>query len=270
MKLPLNALTVCWLLLAPLCCFCQDSALIQNPLSSLPDTLQVIPQKEKSKVSSGKMHIPLIVIPAAAVVYGAISLKSDGLQDWNEGIKEEIWTEKPHKQFHIDNYLQFAPAVAVYGLNLVGIKGKHNLVDRTMIYGISTVIMGTTVYGLKKLSGEWRPDASDRSSFPSGHTATAFAAAEFLRQEYQDVSIWYGIAGYTAAAVTGYLRMYNNKHWLSDVVAGAGIGIISTNVAYKVYPLLKKAFSRKEKSFSTMIAPYYNGSSGGISLVHHF
>ncbi len=212
----------------------------------------------------------MFFIPAVMIAYGAVSLSSDGLQDWNEGVKEEIWTEHPHKQLHIDNYLQWSPAVAVYGLNLLGIKGKNNFRDRTIIYGMSTLIMGSTVFGLKKLTGEWRPDGSNRFSFPSGHTATAFAAAEFLRKEYQDVSPWYGIAGYAAAAATGYLRMYNNKHWLSDVVAGAGIGILSTDVAYRLYPAVKRWLFSREKKSSTMVMPFYQGGAAGLALVHHF
>ncbi|MFT3827961.1 MAG: phosphatase PAP2 family protein [Chitinophagaceae bacterium] len=214
--------------------------------------------------------IRMFYIPAVMIAYGVVSLTSDGLEDWNQGIKEEIWTERPHKQLHIDNYLQWAPAVAVYGLNLAGIKGKNNFRDRTIIYGMSTLMMSATVFGVKKLTGEWRPDGSNKLSFPSGHTATAFAAAEFLRKEYQDVSPWYGIAGYAVAAATGYLRMYNNKHWLGDVVAGAGIGILSTDLAYRLYPVMKRTFFKKEKLSSTMVMPFYNGTAAGLSLVHHF
>ena len=45
-------------------------------------------------------------------------------------------------------------------------------------------------------------------------------------QEYKDVSVWYGISGYIVATGTGFFRIYNNKHWLTDVAAGAGIGIL--------------------------------------------
>jgi membrane-associated phospholipid phosphatase len=80
------------------------------------------------------------------------------------------------------------------------------------MYGISSLIMGVTVNAGKRITAETRPDGSNNHSFPSGHTATAFASAEFLRQEYKDISPWYGIAGYVAAIATGYLRIYNNKH----------------------------------------------------------
>ncbi|MBE7173022.1 MAG: phosphatase PAP2 family protein [Williamsia sp.] len=204
------------------------------------------------------------------VAYGVIGLRSHRLQAANEEVQEELWAENPHKLFHVDNYLQWAPAVAVYGLNLAGIKGKHNFKERTIIYGISTILMSSTIFEVKRVSKERRPDGSDLYSFPSGHTANAFATAEFMRQEYKDVSVWYGIGGYAAATLTGYLRMYNNKHWLSDVMAGAGIGIISTNAAYLIYPTIKKIFSQKDRISSTIILPAYQHGTLSIGAIHTF
>lgn len=83
-----------------------------------------------------------------------------------------------------------------------------------------------------------RPDGSSRTSFPSGHTATAFMTATMLRHEYGHLSPWIGIGGYTVATGTGLMRMANNKHWLSDVLTGAGIGILSTEVGYYLGDLL--------------------------------
>jgi membrane-associated phospholipid phosphatase len=75
-----------------------------------------------------------------------------------------------------------------------------------------------------------------------------------LWQEYKDVSIWYGISGYVATG-TGFFRMYNDRHWLTDVAAGAGIGILCTKTAYWLYPKCKNYFSKKNKT-SVMIAPF--------------
>ena len=209
------------------------------------------------------------LLPAAFITYGILAVKTDALQDVNEKMKEEIWTERPHALFHADNYLQWTPALAVYGLNLAGIKGKNNFRDRTMIYGISELLMSSVVFSVKKFTGEVRPNSSDALSFPSGHTANAFAAAEFLRQEYKDVSPWYGVAGYAVAATTGYLRMYNNKHWLGDVVAGAGFGIMSTKLAYWIYPTIKKKLF-KDKDVNTVVMPTYQSGAFGVGMVHQF
>jgi membrane-associated phospholipid phosphatase len=240
------------------------------------DTLTSPAKKEVYKLSVAdgsllKARSPYkpFIVPAFMIAYGFTAIYTDGLNDLNESIKEEVWTESPHKKVTIDNYLQYAPAAAVYGLNILGIKGKNNLVDRSMIYLISNIFLTTTVTSLKSLTAQQRPDGSSFLSFPSGHTAEAFASAEFMRQEYKDVSPWYGVAAYAAATATGYLRIYNNKHWLSDVVAGAGIGIASTKLAYLVYPLIKRKFT-KNKNNNTILLPYFQNGSTGIAMVHRF
>lgn len=211
----------------------------------------------------------MLIIPVTLITYGVASIKTHELKEINIEFKEELWLEHAHKKLPIDNYLQWSPAAAVFGLDALGIKGAHSLADQTIIYGISTAIMASSVYTVKSLSKQWRPDNSNERSFPSGHTATAFAAAEFMRKEYKDVSIWYGVAGYAAATATGYLRMYNNKHWLGDVVAGAGIGILSTDLAYYLYPSVRSVSGTKTGS-STVLVPFYNQGTAGLSMVHQF
>ncbi len=209
------------------------------------------------------------IMPAMLIGYGLTGLENDGLQNLNFEIKEELYTEHIHRNNHLDNYLQFSPALAVYSLNVLGIKGRHNFIDRTGIYLLSNLILNTTCQVTKTITHIQRPDGSSFTSFPSGHTSEAFASAEFLRQEYRDVSPWYGIAGYAVAATTGYFRMYNNKHWLSDVVAGAGVGIISTKISYWVYPHLKKVLF-KNKASDTYVMPSYSNGSFGVGMLKVF
>ena len=208
-----------------------------------------------------------LVVPGAMIAYGFSTLGSDELKEVNFEVKDEVYAESPHSSQHIDNYLQFAPAAAVYALNAVGIKGKNNFRDRTMIYMMSNIIMATTVYSLKNTTHKQRPDGSAYTSFPSGHTAEAFASAEFLYQEYKQVSPWYGIAGYAIAATTGYLRLYNNKHWLGDVVAGAGIGIASTKISYWLYPKLQRLVL-KNSAMHTVVMPTYKNGRFGVGMAH--
>lgn len=176
--------------------------------------------------------------------YGVSALHTPVLREFNKEVHQTVATDKREKHITVDDYLQWSPALAVYGLNLAGIKGKHKMIDRTFLFGFANLIQGGATHIIKRTSNEMRPDFSNKLSFPSGHTATAFANAEFMRMEYKDVSVWYGVAGYAAAAATGYLRMYNNRHWLSDVVAGAGVGILSTQAAYFLYPRVKKLVTR--------------------------
>jgi membrane-associated phospholipid phosphatase len=122
----------------------------------------------------------------------------------------------------------------------------------------------------KRTSNVVRTDDSSTNSFPSGHTATAFMGAEFLFQEYKDVSIWYGISGYVIAAGTGLFRVYNDRHWFSDVATGAGIGILSTKITYWMYPLLKKSVFKDKKDTKGLVMPFYNGKQYGLGLSMSF
>lgn len=181
-----------------------------------------------------------LVVPGILTGYGFWALNSNEIKRINQRAKRKISPGKYYYKTSVDDFLQYTPAVAVYGLNAFGIKGENNLRDRTVIYIMATIITCSFITPLKGISKVERPDGSACNSFPSGHTATAFAAAEFLRQEYKTKSPWYGILGYAVATTTGILRVYNNRHWVSDIVAGAGIGIISTKISYWAYPEIKK------------------------------
>ena len=80
-----------------------------------------------------------------------------------------------------------------------------------------------------------------KTVFLSGHTAFAFAAATILHKEYgQTRSPLYSIAGYSLATITGVGRVLNNRHWVSDVLVGAGIGIVSTDLGYFLSDVILK------------------------------
>ena len=228
---------------------------------------QELSKKDSISNENLKFKYKQLIIPTLLIGYGVIGLASDDLKDFNLGIRNEV-TDDIDGKLTIDDYSQYAPALSVYALNLCGIKGKNNLRDRSIILGTSYLLMTGTVMGLKSLTKVERPDGSGFNSFPSGHTATAFAGAEFMWQEYKDVSVWYGISGYIVATGTGFFRIYNNKHWLTDVAAGAGIGILSTKVAYWIFPYVNKHIFKSKKNISTgMIAPFYNGNQMGLGMI---
>ncbi|MGI4751195.1 MAG: phosphatase PAP2 family protein [Janthinobacterium lividum] len=209
------------------------------------------------------------ILPTVLITYGSLSLVVPPLKNLNHSVQNQIVTQNPNFSTHVDNYLWIVPTAAVYGLNLAGLHGKHNYRDLTIIVLISNGLMEAGTFITKKSVHELRPDGVDYESFPSGHTASAFTAAEYLYQEYKDVSPWIGIGGYAVASATGVLRLYNNHHYLGDVIAGAGLGILSTKIAYTVYPFVaKKIF--KNYSFKTVAIPAYTQGYPGFSLVHHF
>jgi membrane-associated phospholipid phosphatase len=236
--------------------------------SSAPaDSLNVTPVHKT--IEESNHSIVTYIPPAAFITWGILSFHVKGIRQIDYNVYNDMQKDHPGFKTHADTYLQFAPAVMVYGLNLAGIHGKHNFADRTALYVLSEGIFAGSTFTVKNLSKRSRPSDADKYSFPSGHTGNAFAAAEFLNQEYGDISPWYGIAGYSIAASTGILRVYNNAHWFSDVVAGAGVGILSTKLAYLVYPYIKKQFGHKghNEETGTIIMPTYQNSMFGFSFV---
>lgn len=146
-----------------------------------------------------------------------------------------------HFKTEIDNYTQYFGPAMVFGLKLAGVEGRSTwprlLASTAMSYGI----MAAFVNGIKYTAKEMRPDGSTRNSWPSGHTATSFVGATLLHHEYgMTRSPWYSIAGYGVATATGIMRVLNNRHWVSDVMSGAGIGIMSTELAYALSDIIFK------------------------------
>lgn len=117
------------------------------------------------------------------------------------------------------------------------------------------VLSGIVTGGLKGFAGRARPyrsvgDPSDfklfsgvrdgsRQSFPSGHTTSAFAFAGAIDRELRVLhpaeARWAGPLLYTAAGLTGVARMHADKHWASDVILGAGVGLISARVVARFH-----------------------------------
>ena len=221
-------------------------------------------------VHKPEIKLTAFIMPAALIGYGVAAVNDYGeLKQLDLKVKSKILKNCPLFSTRIDDYLQYTPAVAVYALNLLNVKGKHNLFDATMLYVTSSTIGGVSTHLVKRGVGRTRPNGSGNNSFSSGHTAYAFTSAEFLYQEYKDVNAWIGYAGYLAATTVGTLRIYNNKHWLSDVVAGAGFGIASTKIAYLIYPFIKRQFAGKKQNNFIML-PFYGQALKGITIFGNF
>ncbi|MEB0262223.1 MULTISPECIES: phosphatase PAP2 family protein [unclassified Mucilaginibacter] len=227
-----------------------------------------------------------LVPPSVLIAYGASNFFFKPVRRLDVSINNDIMENAPNFRHHPENFFQFAPVALVYGLNLVGVHGKNTFIDRTLIFAMAEGMMGLTTFGIKKISHRLRPDGSNYYSFPSGHTANAFLGAEFMAQELGDKSIAYSAVGYSFATATGILRMYNRDHWFSDVVAGAGFGILSTKAAYLLYPYIRNrlfkagrekennrdlpAELKKEPKTSSILLPSYNQGNLGLQFSMQF
>ena len=176
--------------------------------------------------------IKAAVVPAALIVAGTITLipASHCLLS-KYSIHDKVIDLFPGVNSPVDNYLQFAPLAAVYSLKAAGVKSRSDFINQFAITVKAELLMSVIVQGMKSRIPTERPSGG-MHSMPSGHTAQAFVSATILDMEYRDTSPWISIGGYTIAATTAMYRMINNKHWISDVLIGAGIGIFSTKVVY--------------------------------------
>lgn len=209
-----------------------------------------------------------VAIPVAVAGLGAFMVDNG----WGEHLRKEAQKGLSAEGRHhtkIDELLQFAPTAAYMGLSFIGVKGRHRFGERFFISCIAAATNVTLTQGLKFICKEERPDGSNDHSFPSGHTARAFQGAEILYQEYKHINPWLAYSGYAIAALTGYLRIYNDKHYINDVVAGAAIGILSSKLAYWLYPKIFTQ-SRCNRRLRLAALPYYDGSAVGVSMAFGF
>jgi membrane-associated phospholipid phosphatase len=162
---------------------------------------------------------------------------------------------------HADDVMQFVPIGLVYGLDLFNVKAKNDLLNRTLLLVKAEVLMNVMVHVLKSTTNVTRPDGSNNNSFPSGHTAQAFMAATFMHKELGDKSVWFSIGAYAMATSVGTFRVLNNRHWISDVLAGAGFGILSTNIVYATH-----RYRWGKRPNLTVLPTYSNGPGIYVAL----
>jgi len=237
---------------------------------------QVADSSYISKEKPCKTVLNTLLAPTILIGTGIATMYDRG---WYSSQDAYDCIQENYPDFHtkVDNYLVALPVLGVYGLNWAGVKGKNNFLDRSLIYLVSVSLASVTTGIIKRSTNVLRPDGSDYFSFPSNHTTLAFVSATFLHMEYKDQSIWYGVAGYSIATATGVLRMLNNKHWMSDVLVGAGIGILATKVTYLLYPLVKDCIGNRRKqkgdnnlSMLPYVAANHYGNHYGIHLQYQF
>lgn len=135
----------------------------------------------------------------------------------------------------IDQLLKWVPVASAIIADLTASATRHKMASRIKNLAVSEAIVNGVVEPLKKITRRKRPDAeSGNDSFPSGHTATSFMGAEILRQALKEKPWPLAYAGYGLAIATAVVRVYNKKHWLSDVMAGAALGILSARIASRM------------------------------------
>ena len=204
-----------------------------------------------------------VAVPAVLIGYGASTINGHGFYSSYDAQKDIRRAFGSYRN-HIDDYLQFAPYVEIGAVLLAGVDSRDDRLNLALVLIKSEAIMLSTVYVIKTLSDIERPDGSNHLSFPSGHTAQAFLAASIVHTEFRDKSQWYGVGAYAIATSVGALRMINDKHWESDIVAGAGVGILSAHLAYLSH---RNRWGRKPLGRDVGIMPMWSPAGGtGLSI----
>lgn len=170
-------------------------------------------------------------------------------------VQQKIQTRYPNFHSKLDDYILYIPITVPYILDWPK-KGyvKNDFWNRSVILAKSQLIMMAIVYPAKYLTNMTRPDGRANNSYPSGHTAQAFMAATFMHEELKHKSPWYSVGAFSVASMVGTYRMLNNRHWISDVFAGAAVGILSTKIAYLTH---QYKWGKKENGVSFRFTPIF-------------
>lgn len=211
------------------------------------------------------------ILPTLFIAYGtAARFNQLPVRRFDFDMDHEI-RKRVNRHYRIDDYFEYGMPVVAYGLGFIpGIDARHNFRDRTLIMATSLAVMKGSVELLKRTTPVMRPGLGDNRSFPSGHTAVTMLSAHILYKEYRDISPWIGVGGYLVATTTGVFRMLNYAHWLSDVVMGAGIGLLSAEIGYLMLPVWHTIFGIKDAGKQFAAVPAFSTQSLGVCLVYQF
>lgn len=226
---------------------------IQHPANILSiDSL--VPSQHQPKCS--KFKVKQLILPTIIISVGAFGVYNVAFKKLNMNIKNGMDNLRGNHFFRVDDYIQYLPALTYLTFGAIGIEPRHSFKERAAAE-ITAYITMTALTNIGKYSfKEQRPDSNLRNSFPSGHTATVFTGAELMREEY---GLGIGIGAYSIAAGVAFLRIYNGRHWLNDVIAGAGVGILSARIGYWMLPLYQRWFKCDNPGSDILvISPAYN------------
>jgi len=218
--------------------------------------------------NSKKIDANQLILPATLVAVGSFGVCNGAFHNLNNSVRNGMADFRGNHYFRVDDYIQYLPIASYLGLGAIGVNCRHTFKERFAAGATAYLAMGIMVNATKYAVKEKRPDSNARNSFPSGHTATVFMGAELIRQEY---GIEISIGAYAVATSVAFLRIYNDRHWLNDVIAGAGVGILSARIGYWMLPLYQRWF-HWDKSASIVVMPSYNteNRSLGFGLIVSF
>ncbi len=160
------------------------------------------------------------------------NLISNNIESLDTAVKNKLGGNSFTLSPKIEQLFKWIPYISTLISDFQQSEVRKKLMTRLQTVALSETIVNGVLDPLKKIIHRQRPDSTTQfDSFPSAHTATSFMGAEILRQASKDKMPALAYSGYIMAIATTALRVHNKKSWLSDVVAGAALGIASAGVA---------------------------------------
>lgn len=206
------------------------TTIAQNTDCIIPDSTQTTIEERKPSFYAQYQRLTMVAFPLFSI--GQVMKHEDA------HFRSLRHDHLPRFRQHLDDYLQYSPAAALVGMKLAGIESRNNWGRMLVSDAFATALMAGAINTLKHTTRVERPDGSSCNSFPSGHTATAFMTASMFTKEYGHRYPWLCVGAYSVATATGLMRIANNRHWMSDVITGAGVGILSAEMGYYLADLI--------------------------------
>jgi membrane-associated phospholipid phosphatase len=180
----------------------------------------------------GHFRAATLILPGTMLAYGCLKPAIPAIRK----LDDRIWnaTQDPSGCYGsgLDTYLQWAPSVSIYVLDAFKVRTRHSFRQHLLIDAGSVLMTGGGGFILRKVSERMDGFELKGTQFPSGHTANAFRGAEILRQELKHTHPVWSFSGYLVAGAVGFMRIQGRQHQLSEVIAGAGLGMLSTKLTY--------------------------------------
>lgn len=230
-------------------------------LAGLPARGQVVTRTDTTAFNAKALIAPGMLMGVGTIIH---CFSHEGMDLYVQQAAWKLhseWGSIPY-YYEFFRFLPAMPYVLDLGLGVTGVKAQHRFLDRTLEAGVSLALAGGVSLLMKCFIDSPRPDGTDHDSFPSAHACIAFAGAELTRLEYG----WgWGAAAYVMATGVAMLRMFHDRHWLSDVLFGAGLGILCAQAGHWLLEPARQFLGlNKNSAVQASLTPYVDPFSGSV------